>query len=481
MRCSTVPLVSNPSYTLLHEILIKPWSLLGPNDTPGQIHLSASKLYYAKGLKKGRRYQRPTWSVTVAQSLFSTVLGAAAAIVSRQAVSGHYYFFDDDHDAYIAWWTLWASILTLVLPVLTTTLDGVSHELHPKYYRLDEHLGTRLVLPEMQKATRTTVWALVLATLLTWATTPAASKATSWWSSIHHTRQTAPWFVAFLLMSLFVHLLDLVMRTSLFTPPFNVRSLVTELEYDGTSTPYLTVLVNGLLRNSVVAKQVLAPTAVVRTGSVDHDELERCQQMGRQLELLSPVHWPEAELEEDILQLTILASLAAPSRRAVRELVNTTTTTRRQDPPILALVRALCVYSWGLTEALHACHRRLPLASKEAANSTTYILPPGLQCAAEWAVQGLGNCLVQNDLGRDWKASPVSVTLPTGLETIFGLRQAVVEFGRLEKTAWHDEGLLVRACDIAAAQVLHVLKTPVPLQPPTLDWARELQAQPTTR
>jgi hypothetical protein len=495
VRCSTVPLANNPVYTVLSQLLNNPWSLMKPNDpTNKPVFASATR---------GRRFQRPTWSMTIWQALAAVGFGVVVANIwtwllpahpihhrrSSSSSSSSSAFMDFDSHV-VAQGT--ACILILLLPLLTTTLGNGpgGHELAPKDYFFSS--GSDIwdrVTPVVKQAVHTAVLVVILTCAATWATTTTSSSSVlvhSWWM--------VQLSMACLFMSLYVHLLDFCIRTSLFTPLEDIRALVAELEYDGTPLPYTTVLVQAILRHCpTLAKDILASPSTYPSvaGHLDHDELQRAIGAGKVLSN----HWlvyhtdqhPEAALEEDVLQLTVLARLGyQPWSAPQREIL------MRTRASVVAVVRALCVFLQGLVATLHTCSSSsLSRATTQPIGvvaGETWILPPGLQCAAEWAITGLSRCLVESlpfvaGVPPDWISSCLAVLIPSALETMFAVRQAVTEFATHERLLADYLLALTRVCDDGAARVLQRIVTPLPLDALTLAWAKDvvLLAAPQNR
>jgi len=499
VRCSTVPLSTNPFYSTLRELAMNPRSIVEPGDQPGQ--LLTHPFDYGYNKMPGRRFHRPTGSNTLAQAALALVLGVAVGFLvagvwilpsQQQHKQQHAY------QNTIAWWnTVAALCLNFFLPLIM----GLKHEVDPKKYMSESFnpFSGRYWI-SVKDAIRTSAVSIVITSILAYVTT-----STSHWSVI------TPWLFRLTIISMgmncYMQLLDHAVRHYLFSPPADIRSIVGELAYDGTCTPFVTVLVQSMVRwEAALTKPILEPaiSSVLNNSHVEHEEYQQVVFLGGKL-AFRMLHKnedepPEAMLEEDVLQITVLESFCT-LRRPIRELLLYKPDRKpKVEHPAVPAVRALCVFISGITGALLRCAMSQPQPSKSLPLAPPVIvwnLPAGFLCAVHYAVTGLSRCIATSlEEVTDWRASSLSTLIPCSLEVLFALRNSIEEFAtyrQLQKQRQQRGGggvmkdpigvhspellQLIRTCDEAGADIMKHLTSPVPLfQPPTREWTRKLLA-----
>jgi hypothetical protein len=452
IRCSTIPLVSNPLSTTLQDFWHNPiLTLLQPSDTPGEVWTTAARV------DQQQRFQRPTWSITITQAILALFLGVGVSTLAT--------VWTCPKTQAQQWTTLFAFVMTLLVPLWTSTLNGVGHELNPKehyYYtssRIQHSLTGRQLWPSLQPALQATTFVVFVSSLcLVYLLQDEGERwdnDTTFW--------TLRLALACLFSSWFVYGLDQVVRYRLFCPRIDLRSVVNELYYDGTQTPLLTVLVQSIVRSEVLTKEIIniTPTSAFQR----QDELERCRQLSHPLAsrllLLDGTNNKGLTLEDDVMQIAVLEALPRRPEWLLRPVVQ----------------RALCVYVAGLAEALHRLHVLQP-------PNRHCILPAGLLCAAECAVTALGVTTENDTVSKMMSLS--------SLECIFALHTATREFATANirttsttadtATVSTEEAVMInpallpllRACEAAAALLLKQHSILYLLEPRTMEWAQHM-------
>ena len=519
VRCSAVPLRSNPLETSVQHLLQHPWSVFEPSDTPGE------RLAQNRNKNKGGRYQHLQLRATCAQTLLAIVTGVVLSLTTV------FHCFDLPHGHVFARSAILAtSVLTLFSPILMIGWNG--HELDPTADTWSKACLVRCA----KKAGTVTV--LVPITAVVAALVVTSEEPVGIWSLY------AQLVMYSLLMSVYLQGMDQAVQSALFYPPPDLKRFVNSLQDDSTPVTRLAVILHSLLRDAVLVEQVSKPTLKPGVVDLDRQELERTAalilQMGAfNLSRNAALDYSEAPLEEDVLRLVILESLGGPAEvqeqsqsTALVPKGTTGSATRhpvverhalaikewvewkfakggdRTEPLVVPLVRAFCVFAGGLGESLLTCSSRatLPLRpNRMDAMVETWALPPGAVVSAKYAVTAVTRCIIQSlrSSGRplsDWKSTHLSTMVPSALAAFFHLRCGVLAFSKYHAAnrstntmttdiashiGAHSPELLalLRVCDDSAHTILTSLKAPkslgrgeLPLDKECLAWTKQLLA-----
>lgn len=528
VRCSSVPLVSNPLETTFRHLLKHPLSILEPSDTPGELLASSLNRH-----TKGRRLQHSSFRSTGAQVILSVTMGIIVAF------STVFDWFDRPHgDDFDRAAILATCVLTLLSPLIMTGLNG--HELDPNEYLTPSAallpIGGRQVL---QKA-------FIAATLV-----PAISAFAGYLVSTAEPVDFWDLYVQLsvycLLMSLYLQAVDKAIRTSFFSPKADLKRLVDELQDDSSLATMLDVILHSLLQDGGLVKYVWSPT-LKPAGVVDLDtpELRRTgdlmKHMGTVALSKATTGYLEAPFEEDVLRVVILESFGGSQKGGIQTGESSTQTAprgdasqamhalkggpesrhedvikawvdwkftktgNRREPLSLPLVRGFCVFAGGIGEALLACssknvtHSRL---SKPQSMVQSWTLPQGAIVCAGFAVTAVTRCIGRSLKSperpvADWKSAQLSPLVPSALNAFFRLRTGILAYsnyrgldmsrevnvgGAVDKSGAHSPELLslLRVCDDSALEILTSLKSPqgrdrldLPLDKECLAWTKQL-------
>lgn len=492
-RCSTVPLAYNPLTALVKELWTDPLAIVRPNEFPGSLEVNNSS-------SKGRRYKHPTWIATIQHVCFIVVLGCLLAFILNAQWYRQY------HDAY---WRL--DVFVACLATLFLSLPSIthSHELNPKQHRFGTDESPWEFAANLLLETAKTV---ILGFFIVVAF--CSGKAWSTTGSVYfsHPGGAIGLLLACMGMSIYLRMLDRACRLSFFVPLADIKDLVdNHVRYERTVVSYVTVLVESILRYShATASTVLnfAYTNPMNIGQWDQEEWQRTVNMGK--DVAQVMVWNqrsdqiEAPLEEDIFQLTVLASLAEQNNNSIEGLVKPS---GMRPPMIVPLVRALCVFLCGFVETLRLCYpgnlflpsgfgptleaRHNVANHRKAANGgSNWVLPPGLLCAVEWALQGLARCIVESCLATnpsektvhdgtiDWKVSSLALLIPTCFETMHAVHVAVTGFNGGNEDDDSPLVSVLKVCDEAALDVLkRIIPANMSLHRDTLEWAKDVRSK----
>jgi hypothetical protein len=524
VRCSSVPLVSNPLETTFQHLIRHPLSILEPSDTPGELLTSSLHRY-----TKGRRFQHSSFRSTGAQVILSVMMGIIVAF------STVFHWFDRPHSDDFGRATILATcVLTLLSPLVMTGLNG--HELDPNDYLRPSGallpIGGRQVL---QKA-------FIAATLV-----PAISVFAGFLVS---TDDPVDFWDLFLqlsvycfLMSLYLQAIDEAIRTAFFSPKADLKRLVDELQDDSSLATMLDVILHSLLQDGGLVKDVWSPTQKPGVVDLDSQELRRTGDLMKQMgtvALSKATGYLEAPFEEDVMRVIILESFGGtqeggmhtggsntqivprgngsqtthalkggPDTRhedVIKSWVDWkfTKTGNRREPLSLPLVRGFCVFAGGIGEALLACSSQKTLKttqsrlSKPQSMVESWTLPQGAIVCASFAVTAVTRCIARSLKAperpvADWKSAQLSTLVPSALNAFFRLRTGILAYSNyrgLDMSREVNVGAgalspellrLLRVCDDSASEILKSLKSPqgrgrldLPLDKECLAWTKQL-------
>lgn len=541
VRCSSVPLVSNPVTSTIRLAYARCTSLdavldflAGPSDTPGVLMKSSLSTSHSRG----RRYQKPTSRAAAAQILL-VVFGFTT--VAYLTVLGWYqapHVKGEHTDPFVKTVLVVTCVLTSVVNLLLSTLDGKSHELDPKRF----HFKTgHLLTSNLQSNLQNIVISIIIVPLLSIGVMFLATD-----ESIGDTRTGdlmslgSVCVLATSTLSFYLTAFDEAVRMVLSVPGLKLTRLVGEICQDTSSYLCLDVLLHTVLQgDDAFVRDVWIPSQ--QKSEMEDEEVRRndasIEQMANIL-LYNGRNAVENDacLERDILRVLLLESIGGDrDTRSVlpgamaspRHMENVrywveigNTVEARREPVAVPLVRGLCAYVGGLGEALLSCTQSMPFSNNPRTNLgqmrsphfppsnirspfVTWCLPPGAVACAEYAVTAAARCVVwdmkvSSKALAHWRSTHLSMLIPAVLHSAFRLRCGIYSYAKYRRThpdnGEHFHLMLVSspelrpllaACDEAAMLILGTLKSfngvkdvEFRVQSGCRDWLRQLQACP---
>jgi hypothetical protein len=438
-----------------------------------------------------RRYQRPSNAAYLAHIMLSIVVGTVVACIVPLVTSY-------EEGSFLALFRFASCIFAVVVNLLTTTLDGVSHELDPKYYMSPTDRTSESLLPLSEK--RTLIMSSLPIALLSLAVTYFAddesflledSVGTLWMTLVYGINSSG--MFAYLLF------VEQAARRMLCVPTVNLKRQLQTLSEDSSLESQLEVALFSFLHgDESLVRSVSMPTARPGENYVEAEEIRKSDQyidhMARIFLGIDRHHlFRRSHLELDMLRVYLLESIGGGGKvgekhhlDAVQGWVNPhksmTVVSHVREPAAVPLVRALCAYVGGLGKSLFLCSlptndpRRLEIED----SSTSFALwgfPPGARACGEWAVMGAARCLVASfnsskATPADWRVSPLAVLVPMVLQNFYTLRSGVLSYAKVDKNNFSVTGHLlmdflaankkplrplVLACDDAALLIIDTL------------------------
>jgi len=361
-RCSSSLLFVNPVAGALRSVFSSADSfikfLTEPNNEPTKWRESKPKLVAS-------RLQRPTIQVSFVQIIFSGFISCAFAFTSVLP-----FFHDGLHgDSPLKIALIFSCVVSGLIQVFLTTLDGTSHEINPKRYRSNfrnSNVQTILDSTSMKQS----IFYLVLVLTLIKFTMSISLK------------DSLCCFVAGLAIMLQLYLFDFMLRDFLcFTPP-NIRGIVEEGAGDGSVEVFLDVVLRSICQsNNELVRELSDVSTSAACLDLEREELKRSDAAITVMATTLLYDTCEAgpPLEGDILRLAILTSIA--------DWVCSASATSKEwgslaEPYMVPLCRALCTYFGGLGEAL------ILSTAEDHIIRGEWLVPPGSVFLAECAVEG---------------------------------------------------------------------------------------------
>jgi len=439
MRCSSVPLISNPFESFMMQMVNNPKSFLIPSETPGEYHFVSPRI----SSRRGSRFRHPPLVAMFAQMVAAFLSGMGVAHASG-------FDFVDAHYDFQRMVVLTGCVITTLLPLLFF-VRGDLHELDPSRYTDN---GIDQVIRQIFPLAASAFAKALVALLAAWGTAFGSTRTTP---SADWATQVIVFFVYLMVLNLSVDVFDELFKVLLFF----------DSDFD---------------ENAEITLQCILPTAsivekTVSKDSLDHrhndlrlNELKRVEALILEASssLMSKAEqYIEAPLEEDILRLSVLHTLGggtgAAKRQfyAIRKHIDADSTGGRKNhqaqPDILLLLRGLCVFAGGVSDAI----RQTTEKRKFQKISEHWFIPPGAISSLIYAIRAIERCLrqVQEHSSNSIKTQ-VSVVLPAVVTTLFHARttsaatsKILVANSRSQPGGVRLDDVIIE-CDRAAVSIL---------------------------
>jgi hypothetical protein len=449
VRCSSMPLVSNPFASFVHYWWKFPLFFLIPATADGE---SRSPSLYPT---VGRRYQYPSFSGTLAQVLTLSVLGAALFLTSLPLLESMAPMEATTATPTMA--LLVISLVTILLP-LVPYVHGLAHELDPRVYLhftdawLASTASDALLWALMQGSAVACVAYLVQVLVsterLTWSWTTAV--ALLLWATL------GVWIP---------RVWEQILRLVLFVPRTDVTRDVLGIT-DGCPRAFLRVVLRSLLLEASLVEAVLptSSTAGLIVWQLNENELRLVFHLSQTLgqQLLQKMVEVEAPLEEDVLRWNLLQALGGGTARGDWLLESNPRSFLGKgapEPPAATLVRGLCVVVGGMGVALQRIHATAVGGRYSRGKLDTWTLSAGALLSLKYTLTALDRFLAPTK-GSPRTAPHLTSLVPAALASLHALYVGLVQYrmptpGGLESPP-HAELLqtLLRSCAETAVAVL---------------------------
>jgi hypothetical protein len=482
----------------------------GPSDTPGVLLKPAPILEHKT--TRARRLQGPSPRSFAAQILVSSLIGLAVAFTTVLPFSPS--GMHGNSPTKIA--LIMTSILTSLLHLVVTALNGSSHELNPKRCldsRTMSSLGGFNSLPWIRRAVAIHLPILLKTLFQVSFFVPGLAMVVAWIVTddrinLHGWNMLLDCILTGVLIASYLHVLDEVAKYTLCAPGTNVLRFVEEVSDDDGMDTYLEVIMSSVLHSdATLIKQLSSSPDKAGYPDVQGAEKHRYDEHIKLMaeSLLNGNHEDMsggAQLEKDILRYAILESFGGAStdgssygglegagarhvdciRRWVQPGDKMRIGGTRSEPCSVPLVRAFCTYAGGLGEALVICTSQSPpsvqMKGSNSKTSSPWLLPPGAIICAEYCIMAAARCIVWNfsNLGMslaDWRSTHLSMLVPVALKAAYLLQAGVVKYSQsavggtstysnqyeLIKAETPELVSLYSACNHAALMVLQKLKS----------------------
>lgn len=446
MRCSSSPLLAHPFQTALQNLVsnLNVDGLLNliaapSSETPGQMIHSP---FDYRG--RARRFQYPVWSAILSQFLVTTTVASLVGLLLIPSLE----WFDHDWSQPPGNMTIMlACIISSLGHLVQSSLNGRVHELNPLLFQ--SQMSWKVVVRSAMKKTLGNLFIGALIML------PVAGAMFTRDYNMHKQIDLAAskylWphaataFVICTTIFLYLEIFDQTLRRLLCHYPRNMRRVIAEISDDNSNETFLEVAMISVLHSDMRLVESLGLPTKPNFLDMEREELRRNELARKTVAttLLSKSTSEDmgAHLEDDIMRLSLLASLGGGSNVVnyssaihtnielwIQPLNVPSVTSSSREPEVVPLVRALNAYVGGLGEALIICS-----GQKSSASVNPWLLPSGAICCAIYAVRAVARLILHNLMVStrtlvDWRSTHLSILIPVFLSSVHWLEEGMVTF-----------------------------------------------------
>ena len=415
--------------------------IAGPNNelTSSQVSPSSSNESYKSDT--ARRLQRPRFDSILKQIVSSALIGIALAYTSVlpfcASING-----DIPHKSALISSCAFATVMSL-----SRLLDGSSHEINPNRYNTSPSLvSLSSVMPSMPLSS---IGVLILALLCSSLSIEDINGGTTG-------KVITMCIFSVVLVTLYLHVFEEILRIILCSPPENMKEVIEEIVDDDRMETFLDVVMCSILHSDLNLVGNLCKSVKGRLLNLDREELalneESTKAMSHVLLQKTAADENGAHLEEDILRLSLLASLGGTGEHPNQTIQQwfesqhiSPAGTSSHEFLSVPLLRALCVYIGGLGEALITVCSNTQNNLK-ASMGSPWLLPPGAILCGEYAIRGATRCIVWNLTNSercraDWRGSHISMLIPVLLQSVCRLENGMIKYSELRRGSLPYTGL----------------------------------------
>jgi len=465
VRCSAFPLVSRPLTTNLKfwfaqftskEAILE--LILTPSKRSRKVidHTLSSTINNTEF----RRYQGPSLQKSFLLLVLSTCLALVAAFVFS-------YNQPPENKQQLSF------CLPVIIHVLMTCLDGKAHELNPIRYQKNIWKLSVEKTPQLRAYFMSTLVSIVVVSIFA-GFYPSVS--------IYQRFKVASFSLLISALStLYMSFVDLICHVFLFKEEFNLQRLIGEMVSDMSPNLSMEVVIKTLLMGDAqLIKSILMPGSKHRAVALEDEELFRNEENAKKIAAVFMAKTDDFGLAEDLFRVLTLESLGgsdifSSNLEASERHMQTVKLYVESNPSIaipgqpwcIPLVRALCAYVAGFGLKLEEISK-IPKSKKDTTTHPifeTWTIPPGAICCSQWAMTAATRCVVKSITSDsyasfDWRASCLSVFVPTLLVTVFQLRSGIQSYEKKILPERNSDLLDVKnTCDDCALFLLKKLKS----------------------
>lgn len=455
--------------------------IAGPNNESSSLPPGAmvtSDLTYQS--ETARRLQRPMLAAVSKQIVLSALLGIALAYTLVLP------FCDGIHGDLPHKSPLISSCAFATVMSLARLLDGSSHEINPNRYGASH--GFMSILSVVQKMPLFSSFGVLFLALI------CSSLSIEDINGDTTGKVITTCLFTILIITLYLNVFEEILRVVLCSPPNHMKAVVEEIADDDRMETFLEVAMCSILHSEMSLVDKLSRSVKGPLLNLDREELamneESVKAMAHILLQKTAADENGAHLEEDILRLSLLASLGASKKRLNGEIdqnfqqwVQPRNTihvgTSVHEYFTVPLVRALCAYAGGLGEALVTIcssmqnNRKTPLGSP-------WLLPPGAIVCAEYAIRAATGFIVwtlsnSERCSTDWRGSHLSMLIPVLLNSAHRLEAGMIKYTELRRgippytelprrgiSSGSDSLVIAQTAQLTLEQKLRLIKTESP-------------------
>jgi hypothetical protein len=419
-----------------------------PSD-PSKETIAKQQIY----TESARRLQFPDFRNLFKQILLSVIVGIMVAHTSVLPFSPMGINAESPQKAALVVSCIFAIIVNL-WPLLT----GSSHEINPHRYHASQSLNRSSFGRMFSSIPSLFVSSCAVPFIAIISLSVVGNDDENGSSDTTLSLIAASFFIG-LVINAYLHIFAEALRVLLCSPPLYMKQYVADGSNDDTMSSFLEVTMYSLLHSDMSLVEKLCFIGKSRVLSLDQEELTLNEQSikGMANVLLQKTVADEvgSHLEEDILRLSILASLGGLGSAStdgldkadVHHVENIKQWVQPRDKlqiensrsELLAvpLVRALCAYAGGLGEALLTVCTSY---QNKLSSSFPWLLPPGAIVCAEYAIRAAARCIFWNLSNStkclsDWRSSHLSMLVPVLMNSACRLESGMIKYAEARRGA----------------------------------------------
>lgn len=497
MRCSSVPLKSNPFESYVWYIIRFPGTLFGLPDSLLESSASRSRGGAAAAANggsrdelQGRRYCHASFSATFMLLVVGALEGcllysASVGFPSRSSsststTSDDYYHHH--HKAPSA-----AAMTACILLVLSPMLQFVrqkNHELDPRPYQyVAQGWAGEMTQQAAIYAALTTSCIVVVAWIVDVVTEHR------WWMGSWTGALQLVVFTWFCLTA--SKAWEECLRLALFYPRSNILQDMLDMA-DGSPTACVQTILQCLLVDGTLVQDIQTSNnsrgAVLLQDAMIRQTNDWSTRHGKQLLQKVPLY-VEAPLEEDVIRFAILEALGGPDDRGIaRKWVDMslplTHGGKSPEPPCATLVRGFCAVLGGMAHALETIVKQSNVANVKERRLDTWELSVGGLLSLEYAVRGLTRLLAATPTVPR-TAKQLETLVPAALTSIYQLHHALDKYREnqgsiiLNQFPFDLVQHVLRTCEASAARLSATMFDGPTIKPPVVQdvwkWLKQVQ------
>ena len=327
-------------------------------------------------------------------------------------------------------------IASNTLQLLLTTTQGTNHEINPRHYQSRIIRNKDNFFKSLGTAAQISIAVPILAIYVHFK------------NGSYHWSDNLVYFVCVPpAIILYLYTFDYVLRVLICTTPSNMKKFVEEASGGDVSMEiFVDVILRSLLHSNdeLVNRLGNISTASNIWTNLEAEELKLSNSAIKTMAntLLYKTNTDEVypHLEDDVLRLAILSCIGGSTSKEAGAIGNHTESNMKHclrpvsnmiqsgkdsiDPFAVPIVRALCVYTGGIGEAL-----RLGFSSDHRLPQNSWVLPPGALFMGECAIRGATQWILQA-MGLSRSGTSLAILIPVLLNSAYKLQDSLSRYQR---------------------------------------------------